>query len=51
MEDYLQLDQMDEDVPDIDDMLTANIMEGSDCYYSYDNFAFFDTQEEHKKLL
>ena len=51
MEDDLQLDQMDEDVHDIDDMLTANIMEGGDRYYSYDNFAFFDMQEEHEKLI
>ena len=36
MEDYLQFDQIDEDVPDIDDMLTTNIMEGGDRYYSYD---------------
>jgi hypothetical protein len=50
MEDDLQLDQMDEDVRDIDDMLTANIIEGGNRCYSYDNFAFFDTGEEHEKL-
>jgi hypothetical protein len=50
MEDYLQLDQMDEDVTDIDDMLTTNINEGSDHYYSFDDFAFFDTPEENEKL-
>ncbi len=43
MEDYLQMDQIDEDVPDIDDLLPINIIEGDDCYYSYDYFGFFDT--------
>ena len=51
MEDDLQLDQMDEDMPDIDDMLATNIIEGSDHYYSYDDFAFFDTWEENEKLI
>ena len=51
MESHLQLDQMDEDVPDIDDMLAANIIEGGGHYYSYDDFAFFDTWEEHEKLI
>ena len=51
MEDYLTFNQMDEDVPDIDDMLTTNIMEGGDHYYTYDNFVFFDMWEEHAKLI
>ena len=51
MDYYLQLDQMDEDVPDIDDMLATNIIEGGDHYQSYDDFASFDTQEENEKLI
>ena len=42
---------MDEDVLTIDDMLPTTISEGCNCYDSYDDFAFFDTQEEHEKLI
>jgi hypothetical protein len=34
---------MDEDVLHIDDMLPTTISEGGNRYYSYDDFAFFDT--------
>ena len=42
---------MDEDVLTIDDMLPTTISEGGNRYNSYDDFAFFDTQEEHEKLI
>ncbi len=42
---------MDEDVLHIDDMLPTTVSEGGDHYYSYDDFAFFDMQEEHEKLI
>ncbi len=51
MEDYLQLDQIDEDVPDIDDMLPTNAIEGNDHYYSYDDFAIIGTREEYEKHI
>ncbi len=51
MEDCLQLDQVEIHVPDIDDMLPTNIIEGDDRYYSYDDFAFFDTPEENEKHI
>ena len=51
MEDYLQLDQINEDVHDIDDMLSTSIIEGDKRYYSYADFAFFDTREENEKLI
>ena len=40
----------DEDVPHIYDMLATNITEGSDRYYSYDDFAFFGMREENEFL-
>ncbi len=51
LEDCIQLDQMDEDVLHIDDMLPTTISEGGNCYYDYNDVAFFDTQEEHEKLI
>ena len=51
MEDYLQLDQINEDVHDIDDMLSTSLIEGDYPYYSYVDFAFFDTREENEKLI
>ncbi len=42
---------MDEDVPHRDDMLPTTISEGGNHYYIYDDFAFFDRQEEHEKLI
>ncbi len=51
MEDNLQLDHINENVHDIDDMLSTSIIEGDECYYSYADFAFFDTREENEKLI
>ena len=51
LEDCIQLDQMDEDELTIDDMLPITVSEGDNHYYSYDDFAFFDTWEEHEKLI
>ncbi len=42
LEEYIQLDQMDEDVSHIDDMLPTTLSEGGNSYYSYDDFSFFD---------
>ena len=51
LEEYIQLDHMDEDVPHIDDMLPTTICEGGNSFYSFDNFAFFDMQQKHEKLI
>ena len=48
LEEYIQLDQMDEDVLHIDDMLPTTISEGGNYYYSLDDFAFVDMWEEQK---
>jgi hypothetical protein len=32
-------------------MLPTTISDGGNCYNSYDDFAFFDMQEEHEKLI
>jgi hypothetical protein len=45
------LDQIDEDATGIDDMLATNIIEGGDHYYSFDDFAFFEVQEENEQLI
>jgi hypothetical protein len=50
-EEDVQLDQMDKDVSDYAVMLPNTISQGSKHHYSYDNFMFFDTWEEQKKLL
>ena len=48
LEEYIQLDQIDEDVLHIDDILPTTISEGGNHYYSYDDFAFFDMWEDIK---
>jgi hypothetical protein len=35
----------------IDGILPTTISEGDNHYYSYDDFAFFDTREEHERLI
>ena len=51
LEEYIKLDQMDEDLPHIDDMLPTTISEGGNRHYSHDDFAFFDRGEEHENLI
>ena len=41
----------DEDVADNSDMLAINAYEDANNYYSYDDFLFLDTREEHDKFL
>ena len=50
MEEVSPLDT-DEDVAYDADMLAITAYEDADNYYSYDDFLFFDTQEEHDKFL
>ena len=37
-------------MPDNADMLSSTVSQIGDSHYSYDDFAFFNTQEENKKL-
>jgi hypothetical protein len=43
----------DQDVADADDadMIAITAYEDADCYYSYDDFSFLDTREEHDRDL
>jgi hypothetical protein len=50
MEEDTPLDN-DKDVADDADMLAITAYEDADCYYSYDDFLFLGTQEEHDKFL
>ena len=50
MEEVSPLDT-DKDVADDADMLTVTVYEDTDYDYSYDDYLFLDTQEEHDKFL
>jgi hypothetical protein len=50
-EEDVQLDQMDNDVPDSAVLLPTTVSQDGDRHDSCNDFSLFDMQEEHEKLL